>query len=55
MKYYWETTEQRIKRFMKISPKAKLEWLREMNEFSAKFTPKKSKKIKQILKNRYTQ
>ena len=31
----WESAEERLKRDMKIPPKKKLEWLREMNEFPA--------------------
>lgn len=48
----WESKKDRLKRFMAISPKKKLEWLLQMNEFSNKFTPKKNKKIRQKL-NRY--
>jgi hypothetical protein len=29
----WESREERLLRFMKISPKKKLEWLLEINEF----------------------
>jgi hypothetical protein len=45
MKFGWETEEERLKRFMKIPPKQKLEWLREMNEFSSKYLPKKTRAI----------
>jgi hypothetical protein len=36
----WENEEERLLRFMKISPKKKLEWLLEMNEFLYKCTLK---------------
>jgi hypothetical protein len=29
----WESREERLLRFMKITPKKKLEWLLEINEF----------------------
>lgn len=29
----WESREERLLRFMRISPKKKLEWLLEINEF----------------------
>lgn len=34
MKFGWESEEERLKRFMKIPPQKKLEWLRQMNEFA---------------------
>ncbi len=43
MKFCWETEEERLKRFMKISPKKKLEWLRRMNEFSSHYLPRKAR------------
>ena len=43
MNFGWESEEERLKRDMKISPKKKLEWLREMNEFSARYMPKKTR------------
>lgn len=50
MIFEWESEEERLLRFMRISPKKKLEWLRQMNEFSAKYTPAKYKKIRQQLR-----
>ena len=35
----WETEEERLVRFMQIPPKKKLEWLYEMQKFTAKFSP----------------
>ena len=35
MKFRWESEKERLIRFMKIPPKAKLEWLRQMNDFTA--------------------
>jgi hypothetical protein len=46
MNYRWATDLERIRHFMKIPPKQKLEWLREMNDFSNKFTPAKFRKIR---------
>lgn len=45
MNFGWESDLERLKRHMKISPKKKLEWLREMNEFSARYMPKKTRAI----------
>ena len=50
MIFKWETEEERLKRHMKISPKKKLEWLRQMNDFIEKFTTKKQKSIIRKLK-----
>ena len=36
MNFGWETQEERLLRFMKISPKEKLEWLHEASKFIAK-------------------
>ncbi len=36
--------KERLLKFMKISPKKKLEWLQSMNEFTFKFTTKKARK-----------
>ena len=45
MKFRWETDEERLLRHMKLPPKKKLEWLREINEFTAKYSSKRTKKI----------
>ena len=50
MIFEWESESERLIKAMKISPKKKLEWLRQMNEFSEKYTPSKTKKIRRKLK-----
>ena len=45
MKFGWENERDRLARFAKIPPVKKLEWLRQMNEFTRKFLPKSVKKI----------
>ncbi len=50
MIFKWESEEERLLRFMKIPPKKKLEWLRQMNRFTAKYSPKESISIRQKLK-----
>ncbi len=50
MIYKWETDEKRLTRFMKISPKKKMEWLREMNETLLKVSTKRTKAIRQKLR-----
>ena len=50
MIFKWKNEKERLIQSMKTSPKKKLEWLWQMNEFSAKFTPPKQKKIRQKLR-----
>lgn len=42
----WETQEERLRKFMRISPKKKLEWLYQMNEFVRKFSFKKQEIVR---------
>lgn len=44
MKFAWESEKERLARFAKISPKQKLEWLQQMNEFTRAFLPKSKRK-----------
>ena len=44
MIFKWESETDRLLRFMKISPRKKLEWLQQMHEFTLKFYSKKMKK-----------
>jgi hypothetical protein len=46
MIFKWETEEERLSRFMKIPPKKKLEWLRQMHEFILKSSSKQTKQIR---------
>ena len=41
----WESQEERLLRFMSISPKKKLEWLRQMHDFLSKVWTKKQRSI----------
>ena len=50
MIFRWESEKEKLLRFIKMSPKKKLEWLREMNQFLYKYTPKQSKAIRQKLR-----
>ena len=52
MIFEWESEEERLLRFMKISPKKKLEWLREMNEFLAQATSKRRIALRKKLRER---
>lgn len=45
MKFGWESEKERLVRFAKISPKQKLEWLQQMNEFTRAFLPKNKRKM----------
>ena len=50
MMFQWETENERLLRFMKIPPKKKLEWLRQMNEFIAKASSKRDKVLRRKLR-----
>lgn len=50
MIFKWETTEERLNKFIKISPKEKLEWLRQMLEFIEKFSTKNTLELRRKLK-----
>lgn len=46
MIFKWETKRERLLKFIKISPRKKLEWLHQMNEFIAKSSSKDDKIIR---------
>ena len=46
MKSGWETRSERLRRWIKIPIKKKLEWLRMINEFTDHALPSKIKKIR---------
>lgn len=50
MNFKWETEEERLRKFMRISPQKKLEWLYQINEFIHKFSSKRQEKIRQKLR-----
>lgn len=50
MIFRWESERERLLKFMKIPAKKKLEWLRQMNEFTAKFSSKRTLAIRQKLR-----
>lgn len=50
MIFKWESEEERLLKFMKIPPKKKMEWLRQMNEFLYKVSTKGQKVIYQKLR-----
>lgn len=50
MIFEWESEEERLLRFMRIHPKKKLEWLRQMNEFLCKVSTKRQRDIYQRLR-----
>ena len=52
MKSGWETSEEKLRRAMKISGKKKLEWLYEMNAWAAAHLPAKTRKIRLKLRRR---
>ena len=46
MIFEWETELERLQRFIKISPKKKLEWLQQMHELILKASSKKDKQLR---------
>ena len=51
MRNHWETQEERVLRFMKIPVQQKMEWLRQMQEFTVKTSTKKLLAIRWKLRN----
>ena len=45
MNFEWECEEEKLKRFMRISAKKKMEWLYQMHEFIKKAYTKKQRDI----------
>jgi hypothetical protein len=50
MNYNWETEQDRLKRFIKISPKQKLEWLYQMHLFILKSSSKRTMALRRKLR-----
>jgi hypothetical protein len=50
MTFHWETEDERLLRSMKIPPKKKLEWLRDMQEFMEKSSSKRTMRIRKELR-----
>ena len=48
--FHWETEQERIQRFMKISPKKKLEWLQQTQEFFWKVSSRRTRAIRRKLR-----
>ena len=46
----WETFQEKIKKGMKIPPKDKLTWLKDINDFTYKALTEKDKKINRIIR-----
>ena len=53
MNFGWETEKEKLLKYMKISPRQKLEWLEQVNVFINKCSTKSTKSIKQKLKKRF--
>ena len=53
MIFEWETHDQRLLRFMKISPQKKLEWLRQMHEFMLRTSSRRVKAIRLELREEH--
>jgi len=54
MKFGWEREEERLLRYMKIPPVKKLEWLAQMNKFMRETSSRKTKHIRQKLREKNT-
>lgn len=46
MIFKWTSDEERLRKWMKISPQKKMEWLRAMHELIVKSTSKREKKLR---------
>ena len=45
MIFKWESEKEKLSRFMRISPKQKLEWLQQMHDFMRKALTKRQRRI----------
>lgn len=52
MIFEWETHDERLRRFMKISPQKKLEWLHQMHEFMLRTSSRRLKAIRLELRKK---
>ncbi len=50
MVFQWETEKEKLLRFMKVTPKKKMEWLYQMHEFLRKASTKRQRDIFQRLR-----
>ncbi|MBL7157719.1 MAG: hypothetical protein ISS92_06145 [Candidatus Omnitrophica bacterium] len=50
MIFKWKTRKEKLKKYSNIPPQQKLEWIRQMNEFFAKYANKKTRAIRQKLR-----
>jgi len=48
--FQWETEEGRLKRHLRLSPKQKLQWLWQINEFVHKYSTPEIRQIRQRLR-----
>ena len=51
MIFEWESEEEKLRRFMKIPPKKRMELMRQMNEFMNKYSSKRTREIRQKLRD----
>ena len=52
MIFKWESPKERLLRFMRINPKKKMEWLRQMQEFTLHVSDKRMKAIRTQLRRK---
>ena len=43
--YSYHVSREEIRKYMRLSPKEKLDWLEEVNEFIERFAPDKTKEL----------
>ena len=48
--YGYHVTEEQIRRYRKLTPRQKLEWLQEVNEFTDKFAPERAKRFHKMFR-----
>ena len=46
----WEIRQERVKRYLRITPEKKMEWLRQMQEFALKTSSKNTMAIRKKLR-----
>jgi len=50
MIFKWESEEEKLRRFMKVPPGKKMELMRQMSEFMNKYSSKRTREIRQRLR-----
>jgi len=48
--YGYHVTEEQIRKYRRLTPRQKLEWLEEVNAFTEKFAPERAKRLHKMFR-----